>query len=390
MQPDRWQKIEHLFNETLKLPYHERKDFIAKNCDGDSDLCHEVINLVNESNSSDDFLSHSAFSLGAQLLNEEFEVLLKNSDFGFYKLKQLLGRGGVGAVFVAVDTRLKREVALKILPAVLTESDERVLRFRQEAQLASAISHPNIAHIYEFGSHNGYYFLAMEYIEGKTLRHYLKSKHPDLAVTLNFIKEIAAALSAAHQAGIIHRDIKPENIIITKKRNVKILDFGLAKLKDSISHSHNSNGLFNSSLITTPGLIIGTVAYMSPEQAENKELDELTDIWSLGVLFYEMLTGHHPFLKESNIETLHGILKEPPNRLAEATELIPNHLLNMATRCLTKDKRERIQSADELLRELEMIQKTEGLFDRRRNGRRGLGILRRVKKWFHLTNLTDR
>ncbi|MCW5960065.1 MAG: serine/threonine protein kinase [Pyrinomonadaceae bacterium] len=381
MQVDRWQKIEYLFNEALKLPSGQRNEYLAKNCAEDSGLRHEVSKLLKETDSPDDFLSNSAFSLGAQLLDEEFEVLLRNTDFGFYQLKQLLGRGGVGAVFKANDKRLGRRVALKILPAVLSDSDERVLRFRQEARLASAITHPNIAHIYEFGSFKGYYFLAMEYFPGKTLRYYLKNKSIDLHQTLQFVAQIAGALEAAHDAGIIHRDIKPENIVIVKNNLVKILDFGLAKIKHSLKNSHHSNRLFDSTLITTPGLIIGTVAYMSPEQAENKNIDERTDLWSLGVLFYEMLTGVHPFLNDSNIETLHHILKEPPNKLSEVSQRVPQNILNVALKCLEKSKDNRYQSARELIDEIETIQKTETRLDRRKNGSGESRLMKLLTRW---------
>lgn len=385
MQVEQWQRIEQVLKETLKLPDHQRETFVLDSCRDDPELCQEILNIVSEPDDSDDFLSHSVFSLGAQLLDEEFEILLRNSEFGLYKLKELLGRGGVGAVFIAEDTRLGREVALKILPAVLNESDERVLRFQQEARMASAISHPNIAHIYEFGSHNGYYYLAMEYVRGKTLRHFLKQNPPDLPLTLTLVKEITKALSAAHRADIIHRDIKPENIMITAEKSVKILDFGLAKLKQSMSGNHKLTGLFGSALITTPGLIIGTVAYMSPEQAENKNLDERTDLWSLGVLFYEMLCGKHPFHKESNIETLHFILKEEPENLAGVKNILPPIVFEIVLKCLAKNADERFQTADELLTELEKIQNTEIMFNRRKIKRdQSMNLLSRIKKWWNL------
>jgi serine/threonine protein kinase len=384
MQVEQWQRIEKILHETLRLPDNQREEFIFDICRDDPELCQKVLNLASDSDDADDFLSHSVFSLGAQLLDEEFEVLLRNSEFGFYKLKELLGRGGVGAVFTADDTRLGREVALKILPAVLKNSDDRVLRFQQEARMASAISHPNIAHIYEFDSYNGYYYLAMEYVKGKTLRNYLKQNHPDLPLSLSIIREVTKALVAAHQIGIIHRDIKPENIMITAEENVKILDFGLAKLGHSMFDSKNSSELFKSNLITTPGLIIGTVAYMSPEQAENKQLDERTDLWSLGVLFYEMLSGKHPFLKESNIETLHSVLKEKPENSIEMGKVLPEKVYEIVQKCLAKNPNERFQTADELLIELEKIQKTEDLFNRRKSIRENkIKFLGKIKHWWN-------
>jgi eukaryotic-like serine/threonine-protein kinase len=370
MQAERWRKIETVFNASLKLPIHERENFVVENCGDDDELCEEIFNLLSEAEAPDDFLSQSVFPLGAQLLDQEFENLLKTTDFGFYRLETLLGRGGVGAVFVAEDSRLGRRVALKILPSVLDENDERVLRFQQEARTASAISHPNIAHIYEFGSHKGHYFLSMEYIEGQTLRQYLRENQPDLDFILNTVSQIAKALSAAHEAGVIHRDIKPENVMIMKDKTVKVLDFGLAKpsraaFEDRMSNSSSSSLPQHADLVTMPGLLIGTAAYMSPEQARCEPLDARTDIWSLGVLFYEMLVGggrggggKHPFHKESNIETLHAIMKEEPEGLPLLKERCPPLLVKLVMRCLSKNREERFQTARDFLFSLEAVSAT--------------------------------
>jgi eukaryotic-like serine/threonine-protein kinase len=358
MQAERWQKIEQIFNASVKLPFHERESFVLENCGEDPELCQEIFNLISISEESDDFLSQPIFSLGAQLLDQEFEELLNRPIFGTYRLQKILGRGGVGAVFIAEDTRLGRQVALKILPSILDANDERVLRFQQEARTASSVSHQNIAHIYEFGEHNGHYYLAMEYIDGQTLRQYLKEKPPDIETAINFISQITKALTAAHRAGIIHRDIKPENIMITGENTVKVLDFGLAKPVNTTFTAGDkpSAMLLNDSLITTPGLIIGTAAYMSPEQAQGKTLDERTDLWSLGVLFYEMLLGKHPFHNDSNIETLHAILKEEPKDLEDFQKNFPPMLTRLVLRCLAKNRDERFQTANDFLFALESFQ----------------------------------
>jgi Serine/threonine protein kinase len=358
MQAERWQKIEQIFNASVKLPFHERESFVLANCGDDPELCQEIFDLIKISEKSDDdFLSHPIFSLGAQLLDQEFEELLNHPDFGDYRLQKILGRGGVGAVFIAEDKRLGRQVALKVLPSILDANDERVLRFQQEARTASSISHQNIAHIYEFGEHHGHYFLAMEYIEGKTLRQYLKEDRPDIDACIKIISQIAKALTAAHRAGIIHRDIKPENIMIDTENTVKVLDFGLAKPIGTMYNSGDKpSALLSDSLITTPGLIIGTAAYMSPEQAQGQPLDERTDLWSLGVLFYEMLSGKHPFHRESNIETLHAILKEEPQDLENFQKNFPPLLTRIVLRCLVKNRYERFQTANDFLFALESYQ----------------------------------
>lgn len=365
MQAERWQKIEQVFNATLELPTTERNDFVAESCGEDSDLCQEIIHLISESEKNDNFLSQPVFSLGAQLLDREFEKLLNISDFGHYRLQELIGRGGIGAVFVAKDKILGRTVALKILPAVLEESDERVLRFQQEAMLASAISHPNIAHTYQFDSFEGYYFLAMEYVRGKTLRHFLRENKPDLPATLKIVTQIVEALVAAHKVGIIHRDIKPENVMITDRQRVKVLDFGLARPNKSADTSDYPDQLFDSNFISVPGLLIGTVAYMSPEQINSEPLDSTTDIWSMGVLFYEMAVGTHPFLEESNIETLQNVLEEEPEDLELAQEKLPPLVFETIRKCLAKNPNERFQTARDLLNALKEIPAKESIFDRR-------------------------
>lgn len=384
MQAERWQKIEQIFNATLELPTEERTDFVVENCGDDSDLCQEIINLVSVSEKPDDFLSEPIFSLGAQLLDREFENLLNISDFGHYKLKELIGRGGIGAVFIAEDKVLGRKVALKILPAILDEKDERVLRFQQEARLASAISHPNIAHIYEFGSYEGYYSLAMEYIEGKTLRYFLREHKPNLPLTLKIVTQITEALVEAHKVGIIHRDIKPENIMVTGKKEIKVLDFGLARPNQSAFDSDYSDQLFDCNFITTPGLLVGTAAYMSPEQIKSNPLSNSTDIWSLGVLFYEMAVGKHPFLKESNIETLHHVLKEEPADFEVAQKTLPPLVFKIIKKCLEKDSDKRFQSAKDLLKALKEIPAKESFFDRRKKSRpNDLTFVERLRNLFY-------
>lgn len=267
METARWKTVEDIFNQAVALPIEERLKFIASACDSDQPLLADVISLIEESEQNQTFLSDgNAFSLGAQLLDHEFNGILEQKNFASYQLLELLGRGGGAAVFLAENTILERLTAIKILPSSVSDNDDRVLRFEQEARAASAISHPNVAQIYEFGVFNHRYFLAMEYVAGETLRKKLEDARLDLPFALETAAQIAAALGAAHDIGIIHRDIKPDNVIVTDAKQVKVLDFGLAKTYKICKQTNKIRSKSPSQNVeTTPGLIIGTTPYMSPE-----------------------------------------------------------------------------------------------------------------------------
>ncbi len=346
MQENRWQKIEEIFNRAAVLPMAERRTFIEDVCREDEELCREVLLLIENDSTENGFLDESVFNLGAELLENDFPALLGEENFANYKLKKLLGRGGMGAVFLAEDTRLERAVAVKILPPGIAEETEAISRFRQEAKAASAISHPNIAHIYEFGESDGRYFLAMEYVEGKTLRELLKENSVNPSSALEITVQIADALAATHRRGIVHRDVKPENIIVTENGLVKILDFGLAKLNSPPSQ----NGKVLASLETMPGLIIGTTAYMSPEQVRGQPLDTRTDLWSLGVLLFEMLSGERPFTGETPGDIHAAILLKDAPLLTIRTDLAL-----IVGKLLKKNPAERYQTAEEFLSDLRPV-----------------------------------
>ncbi len=232
MLTNQWEKIERLFNEAIAVPVDKRVSYVEQVCGADDNLRFEVVSLLEADKGSDEILEQTVFPLIAQLLEDDFSELLKKSDFASYKLKRLLGKGGMGAVFLAEDTRLRRLVAVKVLPPALAQDQQSLSRFRQEAQAASALSHPNIAHIYEFGETNGRLFLAMEYVAGQTVRELIKEKAILGSLALSIAKQVALALISTHERGIIHRDIKPENIIVRDDGLVKVLDYGLAKLKE--------------------------------------------------------------------------------------------------------------------------------------------------------------
>ncbi len=273
---------------------------------------------------------------------------------GRYRIESKLGEGGMGIVYKARDTRLERSVALKVLPPEALANPERTARFEQEARAASMLNHPNIVHVYDIDTAEGVTFIAMEYVAGKTLAELIGRKGLGVACALRYAVSIAGALAAAHAAGIVHRDIKPGNVMVGENDLVKILDFGLAKLSEPIAP-----GDFASTQTIRPrteeGAIVGTVAYMSPEQVEAKPLDVRSDIFSFGSMLYEMLTGRRPFRGESNISTLAAILHQEPKPASESVPEIPRDLEQIVARCLRKDPRHRIQVMDDVKLLLEEV-----------------------------------
>ncbi|MDQ3710778.1 MAG: serine/threonine-protein kinase [Acidobacteriota bacterium] len=354
MLANRWEQIEQVFNEAILMPVNKRKSFVEQLCGADDDLSFEVISLLEADNQSDEILEQSVFPLVAQLLDEDFSELLEKSNFASYKLKKLLGKGGMGAVFLAEDTRLRRLVAIKVLPPALAQDQQSLSRFRQEARAASQLSHPNIAHIYEFGETNGRLFLAMEYVEGRTLRELVKEKAIQGSHALSIAKQVALALVSTHERGIIHRDIKPENIIVKNDGLVKVLDFGLAKLNEQKTEASVDGDALPSQIYTQSGMILGTVGYMSPEQIRGKELDASTDLWSLGVVLFEMLTGARPFQGETPSDVQAAILKDEPLVLNESESAA--NINQIIKKALSKNIAERYQTAAEFAEDIERVQ----------------------------------
>jgi two-component system LytT family response regulator len=271
-----------------------------------------------------------------------------------YRVVSPLGQGGMGAVYLANDTRLGRHVALKVLPPELGADLDRMHRFEQEAKLASALTHPNVATIFEIGQQGEMRFLAMEYVEGRPLAERIREgplKIPDL---VQIAMQVADALDAAHSKGIIHRDIKPANLMITPRGHVKVLDFGLAKLQA------NPKAADETQLLTSAGLVVGTVEYMSPEQALGRDVDYRTDIFSLGVVLYEMATGRLPFSGSTPSETMARILQAQPDAVARFNYEVPESLERTIRKCLEKDRERRYQSARELLVDLKNLERDSG------------------------------
>jgi len=283
-------------------------------------------------------------------------TLTAGTKLGRYEIRSQIGAGGMGEVYLAQDTKLGRKVALKILLPELAEDKDRMSRFVREAKSASALNHPNIITIHEIGEIDGTHFIATEYIEGETLQTRLRAESLSLKSTLEIARQVASALDAAHRAGIVHRDIKPDNVMVRHDGIVKVLDFGLVKLSATDSSEVDREGETKLQVKTRVGLIMGTVAYMSPEQARGQETDARTDIWSLGCVLYEMLTGQQPFQGETMTDVLANIIyREPASILLHRTDT-PAELERIVTKAVWKKKDERYQSAKELFNDLQQLQ----------------------------------
>jgi serine/threonine protein kinase/Tol biopolymer transport system component len=361
MEKTRLEKIEKLFNTAVKIEAREREDFLSRACPDDPEMRRELAALLSEDEKSSDILDESVIDRGLRLLAGNKENSLTAGEMvGNYKIVSLLGAGGMGEVYLAEDLKLRRRVALKMLSSAVADNIENQHRFSQEALAASQVVHPNAAHVYEYDIIEGKHFIVMEYVRGENLRQLLKNEKLKIREILEISLQITAAVSEAHQSGVIHRDIKPENVMVNSDRHVKVLDFGLAKFVSSPDRAFSEireTGVFK----TSPGLLMGTVAYMSPEQIRGEEVDFRTDIWSFGVLLYEMLTGKAPFEGRSKADTISNILKEDlsfPDNLKQMGEL---ELVRVIKRCVNKDPKMRFQSARDLGFTLETILKTTNL-----------------------------
>jgi serine/threonine protein kinase len=348
MTPEQWQQIDSVLQQVLDLPSQERKSFIAEVCEGDDELTREVSSLAEAYEESGDFIEQSALMSDAKILFSFGDSNI-GSELGPYRIKELLGVGGMGEVYLADDKRLNRLVALKILPEYLCD-EVRLNRFRKEARAASGLNHPNIITIHEVGEHDGVRFIATEFIDGETLRDLISRNELTPNLALEIAEQVCAALIAAHAAGIVHRDIKPENIMRRPDGIVKLLDFGIAKLIEPTSESSAT-----SSTKTELGVVMGTVNYMSPEQARGLNVDERSDLWSLGVVIHEMLSSRLPFAAATRLDTMVAILEREPQPLSQG-----DAIQSILDKCLAKNTDDRYQSANELLADLKHASSTFG------------------------------
>lgn len=349
MTPERWQKLDELFHAALEREPGARALFIAEACCEDAELRRELESMLTHHDQANSFIESPAYVVEAEaIVSDDSSEALVGESFGPYQIVRVLGKGGMGVVYLALDQELHRNVALKFLHDDLLSDRQRVQRFKQEARAVSALNHPNILTIHQIGEMDGRQFIATEFVEGETLRESIKHQRLSISETLEIATQIGSALAAAHEANIMHRDIKPENVMVRPDGYIKVLDFGLAKLTEpSITHSKLST-LIN----TEQGTIIGTVQYMSPEQARGLAVDGRTDIWSLGVVLYEMLTEHPPFDGDTKSDVIAAILEREPSPLTHYNEGVPEALQLIISKALKKDRNARYQTAKDLLVDL--------------------------------------
>jgi serine/threonine protein kinase/TolB-like protein/Tfp pilus assembly protein PilF len=353
MTPERYKEVGQLYRAALEVEPERRAAFLAEACDGDEMLRQEVESLLSFATRSGGLIDQPVLDVAAKAMAEGQPWFPVGQSLGHYRILSLLGKGGMGEVYRARDTKLDRTVALKLLPAELAANQERMRRFVREAKAASALNHPHVATIYEIGEAGGVSFIAMEYVEGRTLAAEINGRPLDAAKVIEIAAQVADALDEAHSKGITHRDIKPANLMLTPRGRVKVLDFGLAK----VAHPSGQDELsqFHAQSQTTPGVVMGTVAYMSPEQALGREVDHRSDIFSLGVALYEMATGQRPFRGATASETIDHILHSEPEPLAQFNERVPAGLAQIVSKCLEKDREQRYQSARDLLTDLDQL-----------------------------------
>ena len=359
MNPDRWPKVKEIFEAALAQPSAQRAAFLAGMCDGDEVLRREVESLLSSYDHAGSFMQAPAVEAAAESLvglarsPADGLSLTAGQTINHYEILSTIGKGGMGEVYLAHDTHLARKVALKLLPGEFTQDPRRIQRFQQEARAASALNHPNIITIYEIGKHNATYFIATEFIDGVTLRQKLAGGPLPINQALEFAYQIALALTVAHEAKIIHRDIKPENVMIRGDGVVKVLDFGLAKLAlEGTASSDAEAATLARRTETEPGKVMGTVAYMSPEQARGLKVDGRTDIFSLGVVLYEMVAGRQPFVGATSMDVVSAILNHEPELLAQYAPDTPRELERIVSKALRKNTEERYQTVRDLLIDL--------------------------------------
>ena len=358
MATERWQQIKEIFHSALEQGPAERSAYLARACAGDEAIRSEVESLIAAHEKEGSFIDSPAYEVAAAWLADDDDNhpdSLVGQQVNHYKVLSELGSGGMGEVYLAQDTKLGRKIALKLLPASFTNDPDRLHRFQQEARTASALNHPNILTIYEIGDQQGRPFIATELIEGQTLRGRLASGTLELTDALDIVLQAASALAAAHEVGIVHRDVKPENIMLRRDGYVKVLDFGLAKLAEPKARRAELEAPTRMHGNTSPGMVMGTVNYMSPEQARGLDVDERTDIWSLGVVLYEMLTGSAPFKGETPTDVTVSILERDPVPLLTLSEDIPAELDWIVKKALRKDQDERYQTVKEMAGDLRGI-----------------------------------
>src|SRR5436190_1564999 len=368
MTPQQYERLTELFHAALEIAPNQRAAFLDQVSDGDADLRRELESLLAAHEQRAAYTEKPPDDIAAGMFLAQHDIgaaasLPPNTRIDRYEIRSLLGKGGMGEVYLAEDLRLHRKVALKILPAAVAANQDRMRRFEQEATAAAALNHPHIAHIYEIGESKSTHFIAMEYIDGDTLRDKIHRDNAPLNKLLKYLTQVAEGLTTAHAAGIVHRDLKPENIMITRDDYAKVLDFGLAKLVEPQRSFGSGSG--SSEVATalmqqhsTPGMVMGTIGYMSPEQASGRvnEIDHRSDIFSFGCILFEAATGQRAFEGKDALDSLHKIVHAPTPQLNHVNPLAPADLQRVVRRCLAKEPEKRYQSIKELAIELDDLQ----------------------------------
>lgn len=377
---DRRNRVEELFHQALALEANVRGRFLAEACSTEPELLEEVMSLISAFEQSGSFIDTPAYV--AFNLDDDLSDSLVGTSIGRYKIIRLIKRSGMGEVYLARDTHLPRDVALKLLPLVFTGDESRLRRFILEAETASSLNHPNILTIHEIGHVHDVHYIATEFVDGATLRERLSAGPLGLDEALEIAIGVANALVASHAAGIVHRDIKPENIMIRRDGYIKVLDFGLAKLTERPDVRVDGDSATLSKMDTDPGTFMGTVGYLSPEQARALEVDTRSDLFSLGVVLYEMIAGQNPFNRDGFGEVVEAILQTEPAPLARFAPKTPTSLQNIVTKLLAKDKQNRYQNTEDLLAKLKAVQaelqqrtKAEKLTPSQKWRRMGVGLM---------------
>jgi serine/threonine protein kinase/Tfp pilus assembly protein PilF len=356
---NRWKQIEQLYHSTLEKDEKDRPAFLASASGGDEELRREVESLLAYENRAEEFIESPAVEVAARILAQNARAkVLAGQTINQYKIVEPLGAGGMGEVYLAEDTRLNRKVALKFLPEHLVEDKNHLRRFEQEARAIAGLSHPNVCTIHEvIETQEHGHCIVMEYVDGITLRERISKGRMNASEALDVGIQTASALSAAHAAGVVHRDVKLDNIMARPDGYVKVLDFGLAKLTERSDVAGSETETRKLSDKTSPGIVMGTVAYMSPEQARGLPVDERTDIWSLGVVIYEIVSGQKPFRGQTATDVIVSIASQKPQSLTSLSSEVPPRLDQIVTRALAKDLDSRYQTADDLLLDLKNLRR---------------------------------
>ena len=357
MTPARLQTIEEIFYAALEQEPDRVAQFLETACEGDELLRRKVERLLASYQRAGSFIETSTAGIATRIIEKDQADLLVGQTIGHYKIAKRIGAGGMGEVYLATDVTAGRKAALKLLPVRFTADAERLKRFQQEARALVGLNHPNIVTVYEIVEDHSTHYIASELIEGETLRQCLERGQMQMNEAVDVAIQVANALAVAHEAGIVHRDIKPENIMLRPDGYVKVLDFGIAKLAEQEVPVTTPRDEALLLVETNLGSILGTVRYMSPEQALGAQVDTGTDIWSLGVVLYEMVTGHAPFTGDTPGEVMTSILETEPPPLTSYIKQTPAELQQIVSKTLRKDRRERYQSASEMLEALKNLRR---------------------------------